>query len=562
VDANGVAIDTGSTVDFSADTPVWTFGNETTAEGLFVTGTPQDANHVPNKSYVDSAVSGLAWQDPVYVKEYVGNAAASVIEGLSPSAGDSYVVTTADGAGALSTATVGDVWEYSGSAWNLIIAGAGGFVPAGIRLLASIQTALIAPLTDATDDGKIAEFSGSSNTPSLTTSLAGWAVLVTDQDADGDSIYANYGYTYQGTVPTGAWVQFTGAGQINAGAGLAKSGNTINVGDVNKGVQANANDLQVDASEVASNGLEQVSGAGNEHLLQVKSDVTTGGNVVAVDVTANGVGLDVDDIDGTGLEADGSGALRLATQGSGIAGGNGSTLSFDAAACDGNGLSGAGNTLTVDSDTETGGNIQGVNVTANGVGLDVSAIAGTNLEADGSANLRIAASAAGNGLTGGGASALAVGQGNGITVNADDVAVNPAALIADGAAEIDGDKLDIDWVPSNYTRDSGPAQVDQLYQLTSHLKGIDNFLATAGGTVAQESVTTQVITGTDTALTDTLNNTPSSAATVRLYLNGVFQVQGAGADYTIAGSTITWLASSGTAVDMDTSDVLIAVYEY
>lgn len=74
----------------------------------------------------------------------------------------------------------------------------------------------------------------------------------------------------------------------------------------------------------------------------------------------------------------------------------------------GNGITANANDLAVDPDTETGGNIQAVNVTANGVGVDISAIAGTGLEADGSANLRIAAAAAGDGLSGGAGSALAI----------------------------------------------------------------------------------------------------------------------------------------------------------
>lgn len=53
--------------------------------------------------------------------------------------------------------------------------------------------------------------------------------------------------------------------------------------------------------------------------------------------------------------------------------------------------------------------------------LDV--VAGTSLEIS-SDTIRIAAAAAGAGLIGGGASALAVGAGSGITVNADDVAVD------------------------------------------------------------------------------------------------------------------------------------------
>lgn len=91
------------------------------------------------------------------------------------------------------------------------------------------------------------------------------------------------------------------------------------------------------------------------------------------------------------------------------------------------------------------------------------------------------------------------------------------------------------------------------------LDGIEA-LAEVNDTPQQEAVTTQVITGADTALTDVLNNTPISNASVVLYLNGLQQKQGATFDYTISGTTITWLASTGTAVDMDTSDTLDAVY--
>ena len=54
-------------------------------------------------------------------------------------------------------------------------------------------------------------------------------------------------------------------------------------------------------------------------------------------------------------------------------------------------------------------------------------LAGTGLEAN-SGTIRIATAAAGAGLTGGGGSALAVGAGTHITVNADDVAVNTTTL--------------------------------------------------------------------------------------------------------------------------------------
>ena len=81
-------------------------------------------------------------------------------------------------------------------------------------------------------------------------------------------------------------------------------------------------------------------------------------------------------------------------------------------------------------------------------------------------------------------------------------------------------------------------------------------------TVATEEITTQAITGTDTALTDELDVTPIAASRVRLYLNGMLQQQGAGNDYTVSGTAITWLASTGTAVDLETSDELLAVYDF
>lgn len=80
----------------------------------------------------------------------------------------------------------------------------------------------------------------------------------------------------------------------------------------------------------------------------------------------------------------------------------------------------------------------------------------------------------------------------------------------------------------------------------------------------QEAVTTELITNSDTVLADVLNNIPlDSALSLSLYLNGVHQKQGAGLDYTVNPTTgaITWLASSGTAVNMQTNDDLWATYK-
>ena len=50
-----------------------------------------------------------------------------------------------------------------------------------------------------------------------------------------------------------------------------------------------------------------------------------------------------------------------------------------------------------------------------------------------------------------------------------------------GQLEIDGDRLDIDWNPTNYTPDASPAEAGHVDHLTAHLKGIDDELGSLGG---------------------------------------------------------------------------------
>lgn len=344
IDGTGIAttgsgellIDTASTVSFAAGV-IWTFPNDVTGKGLFVTGTPVDGNHVTNKTYVDNLITGIAWKNPVEcqllgnidVDGLIGNLAALTIEGLSPTSGDAYVVTTANGVAALQLAGIGDVWQYVVTTWTRILTGVGGFVPNGAYCLLSTTTALISPYTNNTDDGKRAGFDGISNTGTLVTPTAGdsyavdgigawhvgdiheWSgsawvditigaggfvaagvravlgltpssVLIspyTDATDDGKivdftgssntgvdtgdavdtsaflfqddnhvGIFDNLGYVFEGTVPSGSWVQFTGAGQITAGAGLTKTTNTIQVND---GTIGDVNGLAISNDAIA-----------------------------------------------------------------------------------------------------------------------------------------------------------------------------------------------------------------------------------------------------------------------------------------------------------------------
>jgi hypothetical protein len=164
---------------------------------------------------------GLAWREPVDVLHLVGNLGEAALEGLTPTAGDAYVVSAVDGDGTLNpggvtSLAVGDVVEYSGSAWARIAVGSGGFVASGVRAVLATQTALVSPYTDAADDGKVVEFDGTSLTGAATgESVDGYAVLV---NGDG-GLFENKGYVFSGAVPTGSWLTF-GAGTLTAGDGI------------------------------------------------------------------------------------------------------------------------------------------------------------------------------------------------------------------------------------------------------------------------------------------------------------------------------------------------------
>lgn len=81
----------------------------------------------------------------------------------------------------------------------------------------------------------------------------------------------------------------------------------------------------------------------------------------------------------------------------------------------------------------------------------------------------------------------------------------------------------------------------------------------------QEELTPQDIgpTDGDTVLTATLSYPVNNPESVKVYLNKLIQVQGAGRDYTLTGATyqqILWQIGTGTAVPMYTTDELIVVY--
>ena len=63
-----------------------------------------------------------------------------------------------------------------------------------------------------------------------------------------------------------------------------------------------------------------------------------------------------------------------------------------------------------------------------------------------------------------------------------DVSNHAARHVSGGVDQIDGDVLDITYVPTNYTRDTTPPEVTTVVELTAHLAGIDTALAGVSAT--------------------------------------------------------------------------------
>jgi hypothetical protein len=110
-------------------------------------------------------------------------------------AGNAYEVDVASGA--WSGFAVGDIVEWDGTAWNLIIANSGGNPPDGTRVV-------------VTDTGAANSFAGEEEkTMACTTGT--WAVVDTPVNGNrilidsAASIYSGNYYDYAGTHPTGAW---------------------------------------------------------------------------------------------------------------------------------------------------------------------------------------------------------------------------------------------------------------------------------------------------------------------------------------------------------------------
>ena len=252
-----------------------------------VNADPSAANDLVRKQYVDGLVQGLSWKKACRVK-MAGNvnlsSPGSTLDGISMASGDRVLCS------AQTTGSENGIYVWNGAA---------------------------AAMTRATDADAFSE-------------LQGAAVFITEGTA-ADSAYTQ---TAELTSFSGqTWTQFSGAGQIVAGDGLAKSGNTLSVNVDGSTLQIASDALKVKAggitgtelnSSVAGNGLSGGAGSALSVSVDDSSLALSGNNVI---IKASGVS--------TAKIADAAvtaAKLASAVAGDGLAGGAGSALSVNAGA--------------------------------------------------------------------------------------------------------------------------------------------------------------------------------------------------------------------------------------
>lgn len=146
----------------------------------------------------------------VTARQFRQQATVAQIDAGSWEPGDTVLVTDAGTPAAAGSAacTAGDIAEYTGAAWAVILQAVGGLVPAGTRLLVS-REALSTPMTDGTHENYIAEFGGITNTPVLVAPADGLMCVVKGEA----SVYENCLYAFDTSL---GWLMIAGTAQFSA----------------------------------------------------------------------------------------------------------------------------------------------------------------------------------------------------------------------------------------------------------------------------------------------------------------------------------------------------------
>ena len=131
---------------------------------------------------------------------------------------------------------------------------------------------------------------------------------LTDLTVDNATLQLNSGTTYNGGTAKTISIKDGGVDT----AAIATSLGTIGISSFTGSFSGSFTGTTNLPDLTDGNGIADFTYDGSTTAtISVQSDTTTGGNVVGVSVTANGVGINVDNIDGTGLSSSGGGLLDV-----------------------------------------------------------------------------------------------------------------------------------------------------------------------------------------------------------------------------------------------------------
>jgi fibronectin-binding autotransporter adhesin len=369
-----VVYDSGNSL-FKVTTDGSTLGNMNVA-------TPTSDNHAANKSYVDSVASGLDVKQSVRAASTADvtlSGPGATIDGVTMSSGDRVLLKNQ------SAAAENGIYLWTGAA---------------------------SAMTRATDMDGAAEFVG-----------AFFFVEEGTVNSDQGFVCSTDGTIVVDTTSI-AFTQFTGTGQLTAGAGLSKSGNamSVNVDDTYVKIDGN-DDLTIKGTTTTGQVLRSDGSGGVAYgaVNLTSSDAVTG----ALPLANGGLGVDASDSSGKTTARSNLGLGSMATQ-------DASSVAITGGSVD---LSGGTLTLANDQisgDKISGGTIDSANLSGGAgktiSGFDVTVASGKTLDVDGTFDVDGANGSAMDNVTVGGTTSAA---GTFTTMESGSVDINGGAI--DGA---------------------------------------------------------------------------------------------------------------------------------
>jgi hypothetical protein len=407
------------------------------SSGTLQAGTPSNASDVTNKSYVDGLVgSGVYWKEPARVASTanvnISNPGTDTFDGVQIASGDRIVLKDQ------SSQSENGVYDFNGSS---------------------------SALTRSSDANSADE-------------LNGLAIFVKEGSANADQGYVQTSEIANLGSDNVVFAQFTGLGQITAGNGLSKSGNTLSV-DAGDGLAFDGGQLEVELGaglefqagaidiEVDDSTLEVDAGT-NE--LRVKDSGITSAKIATNAVTGNEIAaltvgsanLADSAVSSAKIGASAVTEAKIASNAVSSAkiASSAVTAAKLAAAVAGDGLSHDANTgLAVNVDDSgieiTTDTLQLKNLGVSTAKLADNAVTSAKITNANVTGPKLAATVAGNGLVQNGSGNLDISAGDGLQFSGNDITVDLGAGLEIQAGsievEVDDSTIEVDGV-SNEVR--------------------------------------------------------------------------------------------------------------